>query len=366
LSWHPAGYWCKKIRGKLHYFGPRHGDWQTALDEYQRDRDDLHAGRAPRLDQDGVTVRLACNAFLTDREHRVEAGELTNRSFVEYRKTAERVVAKFGPGRLVEDLRPEDFTSLRSDMVKKWGPVTISGEVQRVRTLFKFAFDSDLIEKPVKFGPSFKRPGSKVLRRERQAKGKRLLDAASTKSMLKLASQQIRAMILLGINCGLGNTDCARLQRRHIDLENGWLDYPRPKTGIARRCKLWPETATALKVVLRDRKPPKNDELMNTVFVTKYGTSWSTKGSGCPVSAEFRKLLKAAHVDVPGAFYVLRHTFATVAGECKDQVAVDYVMGHADNSIAAVYREAISDARLQAVADHVHAWLYGKRGRRNG
>src|SRR5436189_108020 len=23
LGIHPAGYWCKKIRGKLHYFGPR-------------------------------------------------------------------------------------------------------------------------------------------------------------------------------------------------------------------------------------------------------------------------------------------------------------------------------------------------------
>jgi hypothetical protein len=23
LGYHPAGYWCNKIRGKLHYFGPR-------------------------------------------------------------------------------------------------------------------------------------------------------------------------------------------------------------------------------------------------------------------------------------------------------------------------------------------------------
>jgi hypothetical protein len=26
LTAHPAGYWCKKIRGKLHYFGP----WEDA------------------------------------------------------------------------------------------------------------------------------------------------------------------------------------------------------------------------------------------------------------------------------------------------------------------------------------------------
>ena len=37
---------CKKIRGKLRYFGPP-DDWRRALEEYQRVRDELQAGRAP-------------------------------------------------------------------------------------------------------------------------------------------------------------------------------------------------------------------------------------------------------------------------------------------------------------------------------
>jgi hypothetical protein len=32
-------------------------------------------------------------------------------------------------------------------------------------------------------------------------------------------------------------------------------------------------------------------------------------------------------------------------------------MGHADHSMASYYRERISDDRLQAVTDHVRAWL---------
>jgi len=52
-------------------------------------------------------------------------------------------------------------------------------------------------------------------------------------------------MILLGINCGLGNGDCGNLPLRALDLGHGWVDFPRPKTGIPRRGPLRPETVEA-------------------------------------------------------------------------------------------------------------------------
>ncbi|MEZ6145059.1 MAG: hypothetical protein R3B91_06425 [Planctomycetaceae bacterium] len=47
-------------------------------------------------------------------------------------------------------------------------------------------------------------------------------------------------------------------------------------------------------------------------------------------------------------FYALRHTFETIGGESRDRVAVDAIMGHVDPSMGALYREQISDDRLQA------------------
>ena len=78
---------------------------------------------------------------------------------------------------------------------------------------------------------------------------------------------------------------------------------------------------------------------------------------------ETTNLLKTLKIHRSGlSFYALRHTFETIAGESRDQVAVDHIMGHARDDMASVYRERISDERLIAVTTYVHDWLFGKPG----
>lgn len=367
LSWHQSGYWCKKIRGKRHYFGARWGDWQQALEDYERVAADLHAGREPRADPDAVTVALMCNSFLTDREARHHAGELSSRSFSDYQQTCKRIVATFGRERVASDLRPDDFAKLRKTYSQnKWAPTTIANEIGRVGVVLNFAYQSQLIDKPIRVGPSFKRPSKKTLRQHRYEKGERLFEAEQLRQLIDEASPELRAMILLGINCGLGNRDCAKLQSKHLDLASGWLNYPRPKTGVKRRAKLWPETVEALKLVIANRKPPKRDAHAKLIFITKYRGAWySETGSDCPITKEMRKLLGEIKIYRPGlSFYAIRHTFETIAGDSRDQVAVDHVMGHERPDMASVYRERINDARLEDVATFVHDWLFPAEGER--
>jgi integrase len=364
---HASGRWAKKIRGTLHYFGywskSEDGGWQAALDLYQSQADDLHAGRTPRTTTDGLTIKELCNRFLTAKQDLMDNGELSPRTFRDCKDTTDIIVDAFGKMRLVSDLSAEDFQTLRRRIAKTRGPVALGNTIQRVRGVFRYAFEAGLIDKPIRFGPQFKRPAAKVMRAQRHKNGKKMFDAAEIRRMLDAAGPQMRAMILLGINCGFGNNDCGSLPKSALDLETGWHHYARPKTAIARRCPLWPETVAALREVIASRPAPKDAADKELVFITKYGKSWHKDTPDNPISKEMRKLLDELDIKRKGVgFYALRHTLETIGGAVKDQTAVDHIMGHVDPSMGAVYREEIGDDRLRAVVDHVRAWLFGDGG----
>jgi integrase len=358
---HAAGVWAKKIRGRMYYFGPW-SDPDGALRKYNEQADDLHAGRKPRTDPNAVTVKDVVNAFLIHKLDLRDAGELSPRTWAQYKETCDLLIEKLGKQRLVSDLGPDDFAALRRQLAKRWEPATLGNFIQRVRIIFKHALDNDLIDRAVRYGQEFKRPSKKTLRVEKAKKGHKLFTPAEIHQLLEAASVQLRAMILLGINAGLGNADCGRLTEQALDLERGWLDFPRPKTGMPRRCPLWPETVQAIRDALAHRREPKDPANAGLVFITRTGQSWHCDTTESPISYEVGKLVRRLGINGRKGlgFYTLRHTFRTVADESKDQPAVDFVMGHEVAHMSSCYRETISDERLKAVTDHVRRWLFAE------
>jgi integrase len=357
---HDTHRWAKKIRGKLHYFGPWN-DPDGALTKYLEQKDALHAGRKPRPETEALTVKELANRFLYAKEALVDTGELSPRTWAEYKVTADLLVKNFGKQRVVSDLDPDDFSTLRKRMAKKWGPHRLAKMIQYVRSVFKHGFDAGLIDRPVRVGPGFSRPTKKTIRLHRAEQGPKLFSAQEIRHLLDASGPPVKAMILLGINCGFGNSDCGNLPLAALDLEGGWVNFPRPKTGIHRRCALWPETVEAISEALARRPQPKQTEDAELAFITKYGLSWAKETSTNPISQETAKRLRALHINGRKGlgFYTLRHTFRTVADESKDQPSVDFIMGHARDDMASVYRERISDERLRAVTDCVRKWLFG-------
>jgi integrase len=311
------------------------------------------------------------NHFLTAKQRRMQSGDMGRRSFADYHATCARLVDAFGVHRLVDDLSSSDFGALRSRIAKTRGPVALGNEIGRVRSVFKYGYDSGLLEKPVRFGPEFVKPPKRMMRQAKQARGAKMFEAKEIRALVKAASPAIKAMVLLGINCGMGNTDIAELPRSALDLKKGILDFPRPKTGISRRAVLWPETVKAIEAALKVRPKAKRAEDRDLVFITKQGQRWVRVGEpgaksegkaqavvSDAVGLQFGKLLRETKLQRPGrGFYSLRHTFRTVADAVGDQRAVERVMGHENGAdMATHYVERVGDDRLRGVSEHVGRW----------
>jgi hypothetical protein len=76
-------------------FGPWE-DRDGALTRYLGQKDALHAGRTPRPDAGTATVKEVGNDFLNAKQALVDAGELSPRTWADYKQVCDLVVAPLG------------------------------------------------------------------------------------------------------------------------------------------------------------------------------------------------------------------------------------------------------------------------------
>ena len=69
LTLHATGQYCKKIKGKLYYFGSDKG---SALARYLEEAAYLHLGKKTRLKStgDSVSLKMLCNLYLDHQNSR--------------------------------------------------------------------------------------------------------------------------------------------------------------------------------------------------------------------------------------------------------------------------------------------------------
>lgn len=337
LTPHSNGQWCKKIKGKLVYFG-KLSEPDLALTRFQEYCSKTELAWQPKT----VTLEYLLNAFLTVKRNRVATGELTERTYNDYLDFAKRVKRHMEIRVPVSTLGPGDFEALRMRLSATRGPVSLNKDIQLFRIVLKYGCDEGLIQ-PIRGGQALKPIAKKVLRRLKRT---RFFSREEILTLILHASRTFRAMILLGINAGLGNEDVANFHTAKRE-PGGAVDYPRLKTGAPRRFFLWTETQEALAGI-------------SLPFTTTKGNLWAFNEDN-PISKAMGKLMDRTGITRNGRnFYTLRHTFQTVADSSPlvKEHTVKFIMGHVDPTMSGVYREWINDEHIQRVMTHVHDWLF--------
>lgn len=370
LTAHRNGQWCKKVRGEIYFFGV----WEKpdeALNCWLEDKDAILAGRErPSRVQKGITVEDVCTAYLAQQEDRYEAGDLQRVSLYNSNASLKRVCEILGKKTPVESLTPDDFARLRRKLSERFNANSLKIEIGRAKAAFKFAYDNLLIEKPVRYGTKFNPPSRKQIQRIKNESGDRSFQQEELEKLLSSAGAPLKAFILLGLNCGFGNRDCATLPLSAVDLESDWIEFPRAKNARPRRCPLWPETLRALREAFEVRPEPRSNQETNLFFLKNSGRCW-VRSSGVKkngwiddLGPAFRKLMKETGTFQPRRnFYGLRKTFRTIADETLDFPAIDLIMGHSPSNgdMSDHYRQRIEDERLLKVSNRVRSWVFPQK-----
>jgi hypothetical protein len=181
--------------------------------------------------------------FLNAKRVCTESGELSPRSFRDYHAGCAQIVEHFGKERLVSDCRPENFTAYRQKISKTRGLHSIGWAVTLTRMLFGFDYDSELIEKPIRFGQQFNKPTKKSMRLDRAKKqekhGLKMFQAEEIRQLADGASVQVKAMILLAVNGGGSGTRISQTFHSLPFMGTGWCSLgSKPGLNAAFHCGL--------------------------------------------------------------------------------------------------------------------------------
>lgn len=381
---------CKRVDGRLRIWA----DETTARRELLALISLRESGRAQlAAPLRPATIREILNAFLVDRETRMEDGRMKKGSFLDYKDAIETFAAAIDSWEPIQpdaislmrrdaaysDLGPAHFRHIRACQAKGIGSYMLDRRVQGVRTAFRWAaVISKMIPGPPHYGEDYRKPTKADKRRDKRKseamRGERRFSPEHLAVLLnsKKLAGPIKPMVWLALNGGMYAADCAVLRR--VDIKRAGrlrlIDTYREKTSILQKFILWPETAKALDDYAPKRWKPRAGVDPDLVFITRHGGPWVSEtirrdesglvagGSNInSVSGAFNKLLRALKIKRDGVgFGAFRSTHISAAARHPDVNARMVVRGHQIKGIEEHYDLQDLD-RLKAVTDLVYKTL---------
>ncbi|NIO50013.1 MAG: tyrosine-type recombinase/integrase [Candidatus Aminicenantes bacterium] len=217
----------------------------------------------------------------------------------------------------------EDYKRKRLDKVK---PATINRELTLLKFMFSLARKWKYVnENPVKEVGFFQ---------ERQYL-MRILDKEEIKRLITVASDPLRAMIILALNSGMRKGEIFNLRWSDVDFADSYIYIKESKSNLMRKVPMNTVVVATLKSIKRES---------DYVFPGP-----RTKGRYSDIFYPFKKACEKAGIK-DMRFHDLRHSAATlmVMGGI-DLVTIKEILGHSDIQMTMRYAHPTPENKIKAV-----------------
>lgn len=364
LTRHVKG-WVAKIGGKVRWLAPLDKP-QLALERYHQKMRAYQDGRdsPPPVANNSYTLGALGELFVDAKFAKVQAGELKIRTYDGYERGVFKAVEHFGYGTVALNIAASGWQGYRNKLAAECDVHSVARHVGAIRALSKWALLNEHIDRPFRFGTEFNLPSQKAMRAAKEQAGDRTYSADQVKTILEHAEPVLKAMFLLSINGGVGNTDIAKLRDANVKADR--IEFKRSKTDVPRVVPLWPETIQAIKEARAMRPAASTPDLEDRVFLTERGLPYvrdNVDGEGNLTSTTdkiatlFWKGMKT--LGITRSFYDGRRTFQTLGDRKGPPHVVRAIMGHSarGDDMSDRYRQNIPEQQLWDVVNHVRELL---------
>ena len=112
LTLHSTGQYCKKIKGKIHYFGKNK---RQALERYLEQAAFLHNGKAQmfRTTNGNMTLKSLCSIYLQHQQAKAASAEITIRHYADQSSCLKKFMSFIGQHRRINEISTLDLQNYK-------------------------------------------------------------------------------------------------------------------------------------------------------------------------------------------------------------------------------------------------------------
>ena len=263
-------------------------------------------------------------------------GEFAGNDYLDYAKANKRSwdrdrqmidhLSRFFEGQRLDQIEPHDVERYKMFRLKEGAkPATVNREVALLKHIFNCAID-------------WKKVAANPVRKVRFLKvpdcPKRILSPSEEERLIAAAPQNLKPIIMLGLNTGMRRGEILNLKWQDVKLAKRVISVVQAKTG---KVKYIPLNETALKILLNlDRRG-------EYIFRNRDGSPYDSLYRG------FQGAVKRAGI-ARCSFKDLRDTFATrLVEKGVDLVTVKELLGHSNIQTTMIYAHPSPEHKKKAV-----------------